>query len=68
MGGDLRIDQLGTERIEPAARPFLVNLDQALVADNIGLEDRREPTFDASWPCGLQGASLTADDPTGMGA
>jgi hypothetical protein len=26
-------------------------------------EDRREPTFDTSWPCGHHGASPVKDDP-----
>ena len=64
MAGDLRIDHLGAERLEPAERAFLVGLDQPRVAGDIGREDRREPTFDASWPCGLHGASPVADNPT----
>jgi hypothetical protein len=51
--GDLRIDRPGAERPEPAERAFLVGLDQARVTDDIGREDRCEPTFDASRPCGL---------------
>ena len=41
-------------------RAFFVGFDQARVARNIGREDRREPTFDASWPYGLHGASSVA--------
>ena len=52
------------ERLEPAERAFLVGSDQPRIAGHIGREDRREPTFDASWPCGLHGASSVADDPT----
>jgi hypothetical protein len=37
--------------------PFFVLLDQTRVARDIGGEDRREPTFDAGWPCGLRGVS-----------
>jgi len=36
MVGDLRIDHLGAERLEPAERPFLVSLDQARIAGDIG--------------------------------
>ena len=64
MGGNLRIDQLGAQRLEPAERPFFVRPDQARTARYIGREDRRDPTFDATWPCGLHGASSVADDPT----
>src|SRR5271166_5357992 len=67
MAGDLRIDQLGAQRLEPAERAFLVGLDQARIASDIGREDRREPTFDASLPCGLHGASSVAADPTRTG-
>jgi len=41
MVADLRIDQLGTKRLEPAKRPFLVGFDQARIAGDIGREDRR---------------------------
>src|SRR6516225_1966023 len=68
MVGDLRIDDFGAQHPEPAQGPFLVGLDQARVAGDIGRDERREPTFDASWPCGLHGASSVADDPTRTGA
>jgi hypothetical protein len=55
---------LGAERLEPAERPFFVRPDQARTARYIGREDRGDPTFDATWPCGLHGASSVADDPT----
>jgi hypothetical protein len=48
MLGDTRIDQLGAKRPEPAEGAFLVGLDQARVASDVGREDRREPAFDAS--------------------
>src|SRR5437870_13513205 len=51
MTGDLRVDHLGAERLEPAEGPFLIGFDQARVAGHIGREDRREPTFDARLPC-----------------
>ena len=51
MLGDLRIDDFGAQRLEPAEGAFLVGFDQARVARDIGREDRREPTFDASSPC-----------------
>ena len=41
MAADHRIDQLGTKRLEPAERPFLVGFDQARIAGDIGREDRR---------------------------
>src|SRR5947208_94347 len=64
----LPVDQLGAERLEPAKRAFLVGFDQARIAGDIGREDRREPTFDASWPCGLHDASSVARDPTPVSA
>jgi hypothetical protein len=60
MAVDFRIDQLGAERFQPAERTLLVGSDQARISRHIGREDRREPTFDACWPCGLHGASLLA--------
>jgi hypothetical protein len=71
MGGDFRIDHLGAERLDATERPFLVGLDEPRVTCDIGREDRCKPTFDASWPCGVHGASLLANDPiptTGMRA
>src|SRR5271166_324404 len=64
MPRDFRVDYLGTERLQPAERAFLVGFDEARVAGDIGREDRREPTFDAGLPCGLHGASSVAADPT----
>jgi len=60
MAGNLRINYCCAERFEPAERPFFVGLDQARITGDIGREDRREPTFDTSWRCGLHGASLLA--------
>ena len=57
MAGNFRIDHVGTQRLEPAERPFLVSPDQPRVAGYISGEDRREATFDTSWPCRLHGAS-----------
>ncbi len=62
--GNFRIGQLGAERLEAAERPFLVGFDQARIAGDVGREDRREPTFNASLPCRLHGTSPMADDPT----
>jgi|SRR6266446_7882234 len=56
MGSNFRIDLFSAERLEPAEGPFLVGLDQARIAGDISREDRREPTFNATWPCGLHGA------------
>jgi hypothetical protein len=50
MAVDLWIDHFGAERLEPAESPFLVGFDQARIAGDIGREDRREPTFDATSP------------------
>jgi len=66
--GDLWVDHLGAQRLEPAECAFLVGLDQARIAGDIGREDRREPTFDATTPGGLHGVSSLADDPTPMSA
>jgi hypothetical protein len=64
MASNLWIDQLGAQCPEAAERPFFFGFDRACVTGNIGREDRREPTFDASWPYGLYGASSVAVDPT----
>jgi hypothetical protein len=64
MLGDLWVNNLGAERLEPGQSPFLVGFDQARTARYIGGEDRREPTFDATWLSGPHGASLMAYDPT----
>src|SRR5947207_11966818 len=68
MVGEFRIDDFAAQRLEAAQRAFLVDFDQARIAGDIGRQDRREPTFDASWPCGLHGASSIANDPTRTGA
>jgi hypothetical protein len=47
MGGNLRIDQLGAQRLEPAERPFFVRPDQARTARYIGREDRHADSIDA---------------------
>jgi len=62
--GNFRIDYFGADRFEPPERAFLVALNQARITGGIGRDDRREPTFDASSPCGLHSASSVADDPT----
>ena len=67
MLGDFRIDHFGAQRLEPAERSFLIGTDQARIAGHIGGKDRREPTFDASWPGGLHGASSVVDNPTRTG-
>jgi len=66
--GDLRIDELTTQRLEAFERAFLVRPHQPRIARHIGGEDRGEATFDASWPCGLHGASPVGNDPTPTGA
>jgi hypothetical protein len=57
MFRDLWIDHVDAEHLEPSERPFLVGLDQPRIASDIGGEDRRQPTFDASWPCRLHGSA-----------
>ena len=42
MVGDLGIDQIAAERLEPAERPFFIGLDQPRIAGHIGGEDRGE--------------------------
>jgi hypothetical protein len=61
---DLRIDQVAAQRLEAFERALLVGLDQPRIPRHISGEDRRETAFDASWPCGLHGASPVANDPT----
>src|SRR5262249_10980099 len=70
MLSNFRVDYLGSEGLQPAERSFLVGSDQARIPRHIGREDRRKPTFDTSWPCGLHGASLLAKilTPTGSRA
>jgi hypothetical protein len=46
MMGDLRIDDFGAERLEPAEGAFLVGFDQARIAGDIGREDRGKTTHD----------------------
>jgi hypothetical protein len=58
MFGDFRIDHIGAERLQPVESPFLVGSNQARIARHIGRKNRRKPTFDASCPLGLHGASL----------
>jgi hypothetical protein len=64
MAGDLWVDDFGAQCLEPAEHALLVGFDQARIARHIGREDRREPTFDASFPCRLHSASSMAADPT----
>ena len=59
---NFRVDHFGAEGLQSAERPFLVGSDEARISRHIGRKNRREPTFDASWPFGLHGASLLADD------
>ena len=65
---DLGIAQLKADRLQFGERALLVLAHQPRIARDIGREDRGEPTFDASWPCGLHGASPVVDDPTPTGA
>ena len=53
--------------LEPAERPFLIAFDQARIAGDVGREDCCAPTFDASLPCRLHGASSVAVDTTPCG-
>jgi hypothetical protein len=46
------------KRPQPTECPLLVGSDQARILRHISREDRREPAFDGSWPCGLHAASL----------
>ncbi len=63
MGGDLRIDRPGEECFQPVERPLLVSLDEARISGDIGREDGREPTFNATSPSRLHAASSMADYP-----
>ena len=65
---DLRVDELATQRFEAFEGAFLVRPHQPRIPRHIGGKDRREPTFDASWPCGLHAVSSVADDFTRTGA
>jgi hypothetical protein len=56
MLGDLRVDHLGSKRLEPTQRAVLVDLDQPGIPGDIGYQDRREAAFDRllhglSLPC-----------------
>jgi hypothetical protein len=50
VAGDLRVDQLAAQRLEPTKRFFLVGPDQPRVAGDIGGQDRRQPAFDPLSP------------------
>jgi hypothetical protein len=47
MRSDLRIDHLGPDRLETIQRPFFVSANKARIANDIGRQDRRQPTFRA---------------------
>src|SRR6266436_5971628 len=61
---DLRIDELAAQRFEAFERALLARPHQPRIPRHIGGKDRGEPTFDASWPCGLHRTSSVVDDPT----
>ena len=61
---DFRIDQLPKVALEPFVGPLLIRPHQARVARYVSSKNRREPTFDTSWPLGLHGASQLAGNPT----
>ena len=63
MLGDFRIEELAAQRFEAFEPAVLVRPHQPRIPRHIGGEDRGEPTFDASVPCGLHGASSVAADP-----
>jgi hypothetical protein len=65
---NFRVDHLGAQGLQPAERPFLVGSDAPRISRHIGRKNCRKPTFDVSWPFGLHGASLLADNPTPTGA
>jgi hypothetical protein len=44
--GDLRVDELGAQRLEPAEGALFVSLDQPRIAGDIRRRNRREATFD----------------------
>jgi|SRR5271165_4088525 len=46
MAGDLRVDNLGAQGLEPAEGAFLVGLDQPRIARHIRRQYRREPALD----------------------
>ena len=59
VAGDLRVDQLAAQRLEPTKRFFLVGPDQPRVAGDIGDQDRRQPAFDPLSP-GIHGPDAIA--------
>ena len=46
MLGDLRVDQLAPDRLQPRERAFLVRAHQPRIADDIGRHDCRQTAFD----------------------
>ena len=42
MSGDLRVDHLSAQRLEPAECPLLLGFDQPRISRDIGRQDRRE--------------------------
>jgi hypothetical protein len=51
--GDAGFDQLAEQRIKPLERTFFVSTHQPRVADNVGCDDRRQPSLDAILDHGL---------------
>ena len=48
--GDVGIDQFAAVRLERTQRCDLIGAHQPAVADDIGGEDRRKPSFDSAFP------------------
>src|ERR1700737_3372763 len=65
---DFGVGQLAPKRLQPRERPFLIRPHQARIPRHVRRENCREPTLDATSPCGLHGASPVVDDPTPTGA
>ena len=53
MSLDLRINDLATDRLEAREGADLVLADEAAVANHVGREDRRKPTFHSGLSHGL---------------
>jgi hypothetical protein len=68
MSGDLRVDHLGAERLQPAEGPFFVRFDKARIAGDVSRKDRCQPAFCVRWLLRLHGASPVSDDCTPAGA
>src|ERR1700737_575222 len=61
---DFGVGQLAPKRLQRGKRASLIPPHQPRIPRHVCRENGREPTLDASLPCGLHGASPVAEDLT----